>query len=334
MPILLPLRRVSLMTVIDRGAHQGTIGRIRVPSDAGRMAMTVTEATDIQGDAQIAERLRRFANLLEQQDADAFRIRAYRTAAAEIDRLNTPLAGHYREGGLEGLIRLKGIGRGIAAAIAEMLTTGGWRQLDRLEGELTPERLFATVPGIGPVLARRLADTLDVDTLPELETALRQVRAGVAGIGPRRRAAILAALEQRLSRIPRAPLLKATAADEPPVSLLLEADALYRRRAAAGDLRLIAPRRFNPTGAAWLPILHTRIGDWHLTALYSNSALAHELGRTRDWVVLFYHRGEGAEHQCTVVTETRGSLAGQRVVRGREAECLAGAVAAGTATAD
>ncbi|WP_102108039.1 helix-hairpin-helix domain-containing protein [Oceaniglobus roseus] len=292
---------------------------------------TGNQAAEIPGDAQIAAWLRRFADLLEQQDEDGFRIRAYRTAANEIDRLERPLAEHYRQGGLDGLIRLPGIGRGIAAAIAEMLTTGGWRQLDRLEGELTPERLFATIPGVGPVLAERLADTLDADTLPELETALRQGR--VAGVGPRRRAAILAALDQRLSRIPRASLPR-TEGDEPPVSLLLKADALYRRRAAAGELRQIAPRRFNPTGAAWLPILHTRIDDWHLTALYSNTARAHELGRTDDWVVLFHHRGDGPERQSTVVTETRGPLAGRRVVRGREAECLASAEAAGAVAAD
>ncbi len=55
-------------------------------------------------------------------------------------------------------------------------------------------------------------------------------------------------------------------------------------------------------------------------ALFSNTARAHELGRTGDWVVLFYERN-GDSGQCTVVTETRGPLAGRRVVRGRESEC-------------
>jgi putative hydrolase len=59
----------------------------------------------------------------------------------------------------------------------------------------------------------------------------------------------------------------------------------------------------------------------HFTALYSNTALAHRRGKTRDWVVIFYER-PGLEAQCTVVTETRGgSLRGRRVIRGREAEC-------------
>lgn len=97
----------------------------------------------------------------------------------------------------------------------------------------------------------------------------------------------------------------------------------HRKKAAAGSLRTIAPRRFNPRGEAWLPVLHAEQGGWHFTALYSNTARAHELGRTRDWVVIYYYDGEHVEAQCTVVTEARGALAGRRVVRGREQECRA-----------
>lgn len=72
---------------------------------------------------------------------------------------------------------------------------------------------------------------------------------------------------------------------------------------------------------AWLPILHTERGSWQFTALYSNTALAHNLGRTRDWVVIYFHTDSYIEGQRTVVTETHGSLQGKRVVRGRETEC-------------
>ena len=116
---------------------------------------------------------------------------------------------------------------------------------------------------------------------------------------------------------------RATAPSEAPprpaVATLLAADAEYRDGAARGRLRRIAPRRFNPDRQAWLPILHTERDGWQITALFSNTARAHELGRTRDWVVLFYER-DGDSGQCTVVTETHGPHAGQRVVRGRESE--------------
>jgi hypothetical protein len=108
---------------------------------------------------------------------------------------------------------------------------------------------------------------------------------------------------------------------EPPVSVLLEVDRRYRDEAGAGKLPTIAPKRFNPEGKAWLPVLHATFDDWHVTALYSNTARAHELGRVFDWVVIYFHRDAQPELQRTVVTEARGTLAGRRVVRGRETEC-------------
>ena len=97
-------------------------------------------------------------------------------------------------------------------------------------------------------------------------------------------------------------------------------DRHYRDAARAGRLRRIAPRRFNPSGAAWLPILHTRRGARDYTALFSNTARAHQRGRTRDWLVLYCESG-GSERQYAVFTSTRGNLAGRRIVRGREAKC-------------
>jgi hypothetical protein len=109
--------------------------------------------------------------------------------------------------------------------------------------------------------------------------------------------------------------------DEPPLEAVLDVDREYRTKAQAGQLPRITPRRFNPQGKAWLPVLHVRRGSWHFTALYSNTARAHELGREHDWVVMYFYDGDHNERQCTVVTETRGPLVGRRVVRGREREC-------------
>lgn len=107
---------------------------------------------------------------------------------------------------------------------------------------------------------------------------------------------------------------------DPDVGLLLEVDREYREKAASGMLPKVAPRRFNPEHEAWLPVLHTRFGPWRFTALYSNTERAHDLHRTHDWVVVFFEDG-GERGQATVVTEYRGDLAGERVVRGREPEC-------------
>ena len=267
----------------------------------------------------IADRLREAADLLEQQAANPFRVRAYREAAQTVAGLERDLAEIHARDGLAGLDALPGVGPRIAAAIVEMLRTGRWSQLERLRGSLDAERLFRGVPGVGPALARRIHETLHVDTLEALEVAAHDGRlAGVPGVGPRRASALRATIAGMLGRTrlrPRAPQA------EPPVAMLLEVDREYRELAAADRLPRIAPRRFNPEGRAWLPVLHTERDDWQFTALYSNTARAHELGRTQDWVVLYFHTDTQPEGQRTVVTETGGRLAGRRVVRGRESEC-------------
>ena len=284
--------------------------------------MNDTRAAAPGENAQIADLLRETAQLVEAQGANPFRVSAYRNAAAEIARLPESVRGIFDERGVAGLEALPHVGRGIAAAIAEMLITGRWSQLERLRGTVDAVQLFRTVPGIGPGLAERIHDELHLDTLEALEVAANDGRLeAVAGVGPRRAAAIRAALENMLRR-KRVPMPVAPApARGPEIVLLLEVDRDYRDKAGAGKLPTIAPRRLNPEGKSWLPVLHAHHGGWHFTALYSNTAQAHRLGKVRDWVVIYFYDHDHAEGQHTVVTETRGPLAGRRVVRGREPEC-------------
>ena len=274
---------------------------------------------------KIADKLRELADLLEQQGANPFRVGAYRRAAETVAAHPEDLTEVLERGGLEGLIALPGIGRSIASAIREMVHTGRWVQLERLRGTLEPEQVFCSVPGIGPALAHRIHDALHVETLEALEIAAHDGRLErTPGVGPRRAAMVRSALGSMLGRRPLGrPLRPVEAAPAPDVALLLDVDAEYRRETAAGRLRRITPRRFNPSGEAWLPVLHARRSVWDFTALYSNTARAHELGRVRDWVVIYYHADNQPEGQCTVVTETHGPIEGRRVVRGREAECRA-----------
>lgn len=268
---------------------------------------------------EVAAKLREAADLLALQGANPFRVSAFRRAAATIAQLPRDIREVAEGEGPAGLEDIPNIGRGIAAAIVEIVATGRWSRLDRLRGELDCGRLFQSVPGIGPALAVRIHDSLHIDSLEELEIAAHDGRLEeVPGVGRRRIAAIRASLAAMLGRArTRVPL----GADAPAVGVLLDVDAEYRRKSARGELALITPRRFNPEGEAWLPVLHTERGDWHFTALYSNTARAHELGRSRDWVVVYFYDHDHHEYQCTVVTEFRGPLRGTRVVRGREGEC-------------
>jgi len=138
-------------------------------------------------------------------------------------------------------------------------------------------------------------------------------------MGTRRIAGIRNSLATLLGKTRRR--VRMETGDVPAVDILIAVDREYRVKAEEGKLPRIAPRRFNPEGKAWLPVLHTDRDGWHFTLLYSNTARAHELQRTRDWVVVYFYDDHHQEGQCTLVTETRGPLAGQRIVRGRELEC-------------
>jgi len=150
------------------------------------------------------------------------------------------------------------------------------------------------VPGVGPHIAHIVRELLTHHRLPPLDSRLATEVDSDPGQQAR----------------------------QPSVEELLDVDREYREKAAAGELRLIAPERFNPTGDRWLPVLHTRRGARRYTALYSNTERAHRLGRSRDWVVLYAH-DETGEHQYTVITSTHGVLRGHRIVAGRERQCRA-----------
>ncbi|MGB7412790.1 MAG: helix-hairpin-helix domain-containing protein [Thermosynechococcaceae cyanobacterium] len=279
---------------------------------------------------EIADPLEQVADLLETQDANPYRVRAYRQAAQTLRVLDYSAVELLQTEGKAGLEKLPGIGKSLSASLEELIHAGRLRLLERLQGEVSPEDLFTTIPGIGEELAHRLHLELGLETLEELELAAHEGRLEqLKGFGLRRTRLVRNELATMLSRSARqrARLIHGQAAYgsaslplSPTVDLILEVDAQYRQLAAAGKLRTITPRRFNPDRKRWLPILHLEQDGWSFTALYSNTARAHELGRTHDWVVIYYER-EGHEAQCTVVTEIRGSLKDRRVVRGREADC-------------
>lgn len=260
--------------------------------------------------------------LLASQGASPYRVHAYRDAAVALEQVPRDVREIYDNRGLAGLDAIPHVGLGIATAIAEMLTTHRWAQLDRLRGTTDPAALFQAVPGMGPQLARLIHERLRIDTLEGLEAAANDGRLEeVPGVGPRRVAAWRAALDAMLRGVRSSARVADDVSREPAVEVILDVDREYREKAQAGTLHTIAPRRFNPENEAWLPILHVQRGGWHFTALFSNTALAHRLERTRDWVVVYFYDGDHQERQRTVVTESHGALKGRRTVRGREPEC-------------
>ncbi len=276
---------------------------------------------------EIADVFDHVGAILRHQQADPYRVRAWEQGADFVRTFDQPLVDVLDQGGRQALIDLPYIGRSLAAAIDELAHTGRLAMLERMRGRVSPADLFTTIPGIGDELAHAIHDHLGVETLEELEAAAHDGRlVDVPGIGHRRAGAIRDHLDVHLSRARRRRARPArphaTGIERPPIQLLMALDAEYRQQADAGTLPTVAPHRFNPDNEAWLPVLHKSADGWHFTAMYSNTARAHELDRTQDWVVVYYEH-DGHEDQCTIVTEYRGPHAGKRVVRGREAESAA-----------
>ena len=238
---------------------------------------------------EIASKLREIATLLDEQKANPFRVNAYLSAARTIEKMPEPVEDLLRREGFSALLEIPGIGEGIARSINEFLVTGRMSRLESLQTGHDPIALFEQIPGIGPRSAHRIIEALHIDTLEALELAAHNGRLKkVPGFSTKKIELVQSWLAHVLGfRRPRfGPQQKIV---EPPVSLLLHIDKQYRKKAEDGELPTIAPKRFNPSGEAWLPIMHQTKQGWHFTALYSNTARAHQLDRVKDWVVIFFY---------------------------------------------
>lgn len=290
----------------------------------GLVEATKTDDTTALGrdNTALASRLDDLAELLEARAENPFRVRSYRRAAQVIRELAEPVQTLIDREGIEGLDNLPGIGESLARSVVTLAQTGRLPLLDRLRAASKPTTALSSVSGIGQGMAARVHHQLGISTLEELEAAAIDGRlAGVPGMGRKRIRSVVECLSGRGRQATPAPRRELHGTEiAPSIAELLDVDREYREKASADRLPRISPRRFNPTGEAWLPILHTERHGRHYTALYSNTARAHELGTTHDWVVI-YLDDEGNRYQCTVITSRFGSLRGHRIIRGREDEC-------------
>ena len=135
-------------------------------------------ADRIISNGEIADILDRIAELMQAQDGNPHRVRAYRNGAMSVRDTPQQISDWVKDGDEKKLQDLPGIGAGLARVISTYVKTGQSNILDRLQGEVTPEALFAQVPGLGPELAQRIVKKLDVNTLEELEQAAHDGRLG------------------------------------------------------------------------------------------------------------------------------------------------------------
>ncbi|HEX4415712.1 MAG TPA: helix-hairpin-helix domain-containing protein [Lacipirellulaceae bacterium] len=144
----------------------------------------------------IGTTLDEIADLLEFQNANPFRVRAYRNAARRVKDLSEPLANIAADPNRE-LTEIEGIGKDLAQKIAELLSTGEIEMLLKLREEI-PGGVLAMVriPGMGPKKAALLRTELGVSSLDELKAACEADRVqGLKGFGKKTQEKILAGID-------------------------------------------------------------------------------------------------------------------------------------------
>jgi DNA polymerase (family 10) len=159
--------------------------------------------------ADIAVRLDELADLLEIENANPFRIRAYRNAARTVRDLSSEITAMLAKG--ESLAELPAVGKDLAAKIQEIAETGTTAMLEEHRKAL-PATItqFLTIPGLGPKRVKALHDTLGIKTIDELADAARHGRIrGLHGFGRVTERHILEALEARKATQPRCKLADA-----------------------------------------------------------------------------------------------------------------------------
>ena len=148
--------------------------------------------------ADVARVFREVADVLEIQGANAFRVRAYRTAARTVEDLGEPLEDLVSHDGNR-LTELPGIGQDLAGKIEEIVHTGSLAALRKLERRAPRGAVeLMQVPGLGPKRARVLCEKLRVRSIAGLARAARAGRVRrLRGFGAKTEARLLRELEGR-----------------------------------------------------------------------------------------------------------------------------------------
>src|SRR6266542_4095058 len=209
-------------------------------------------ATTLPPNTDVAEQLDLLADLLELEGQDAFRVLAYRRAAARIRETGGSIAQLALEGRAKAL---QGIGKTIEEKIVQIAERGEIEALTRRKERIPAGVVaFMHLPGLGPKTARRIWQELGLTTLEELKQAAEEQRLRtLAGLGAKSEENVLKALAARPADSPAGPtrtllgtalpavLAAVDALREHPAAVKVsEAGSARRRRETVRDVDIIA----------------------------------------------------------------------------------------------
>lgn len=202
--------------------------------------------------AEIDEIFNKYADLLEIDGANQYRVRAYRIAARNISDLSQSVADMAKQG--DDLSKLPGVGKDLAGKLAEIVDTGKLSQLEELKKTIPAELVeLMEIGGLGPKRASKLFRELGITSVKQLEAAAREKKVRkLSGFGAKTEEAILADIERKGEARGEKKRLKLSMAEELARPLLaylrkvrgvkqVEVAGSYRRgMETVGDLDILA----------------------------------------------------------------------------------------------
>lgn len=206
---------------------------------------------------QIAAIFTELADLLEIQEANPFRVRAYRSASRTISSTAESMQTLLEEG--KDLTQFQGIGKDLARQIAEVIESGSHEQLNELRSEV-PQGVvdMLRIPGVGPKKVAIFFNKLNLQTLDQLKAAAQAGQLSeLKGFGKKTEQGILDNIDRAAEAGKRVSIAVARTAADAVVADLLElpevqqasvAGSCRRRRESCGDLDVLATAS-NPEAA-------------------------------------------------------------------------------------
>lgn len=198
--------------------------------------------------SDVAQTFKRVADLLAIEEANQFRVRAYRDAARTIETLSRPVADMVEEGA--DLSELEDIGEDLAGKIEEIVKTGSLAQLEEIENRTPPTLAeMLRIEGLGPRRVQTIYEGLQITTLDELQEAAQEGRVReLEGFGQKTERQILDELQRQGQEEERTLLNVAEEVVQPLTSYLKDmqgvqqvaaAGSYRRRKETVGDLDIL-----------------------------------------------------------------------------------------------
>lgn len=197
----------------------------------------------------IASQFELLADILEIQNANPFRVRAYRNAARTISSTAESLSDLVAA--KADLTQFAGIGKDLAKQIQEIATTGQHAGLEDLKKQVPSGVLdMLRIPGVGPKKVSVFFNELGLKSLEELKAACEAGQISqLKGFGKKTEESILANIGQAAEHAQRISISDARAAAEtivedlrklPEVGQCEVAGSCRRRKETCGDLDVLA----------------------------------------------------------------------------------------------